>query len=102
MNKLEKQKRILVAIIRLNDRDGYNRLTLTVRVSGNFISYVCYIGWNSEGMGYSLSNFMMSDPLPLKSDAFQSTDGLIRRIRQSLASGYGSTTVSEVIKFNEL
>ena len=94
----------LLFVIRLADRDGYNKTTLAVsrEENGNALHYSYFGGWQPNGTPHAISNLHMSQPLPITARGWSSAAALARGVQRCLASGYGGNQVMEVVMINTI
>jgi len=97
-------KRII--IYRLHDTtygQGGNAKTLSVRLDDdNVLSYSYYGGWQDGGMGFSISNMQLKEPLPMSPRNFKKVEELDRKIQSVLRTGVGSNEVASFEILNDL
>jgi hypothetical protein len=68
----------------------------------NTLSYVFIQGWQSSGMGYSISNLQLRESLPLGARPFKTVKALQKRIAEVLATGCGSNKIKTFEILNDL
>jgi hypothetical protein len=80
-----------------------NSKTFSVRLNGdNTLSYSYYGGWQSSGMGFSISNMQLERSLPLGARNFKTVEDLHQEIVSILATGVGSSKISTFEILNDL
>jgi hypothetical protein len=88
--------------------DGANPKTLSVTLrEDNTLSYSYYGGWQDSGMGFSMSNMQLGEPLPIAvmdykgKKLFKNVEALDREIRRVLNTGVERHIKSQLI-INEI
>jgi hypothetical protein len=76
-------------------------LFVTLR-EDNTLSYILIGGWQSSGMGFSISNLQLKEPLPLGARNFKTVEDLQTRIAEILATGCGSNEIKTFEILNDL
>jgi len=80
-----------------------NSKTLSVVLSeDNTLSYNYYGGWQSSGMGFSISNMQLQRSLPLGARNFKKVEDLDKEIQSILATGVGSRKISSSEILNDI
>lgn len=106
MKKSINVKMLQLICYRLYDKsygEGANPKTLIVWLnSDDTLSYISIFGWQNSGMGNSISNFQLKEPLPLSVKDFNSTEELDKKITEILGTGVGSKDISSKKILNEL
>ena len=90
-------KKLLIIYRLFNPTYGLqgNSKTLSVVLSeDNTLSYYYYGGWQSSGMGYSISNMQLQRSLPIGTRNFKKVEDLDKEIQSILATGVGSKIIS--------
>lgn len=83
-------------VFRLMDSFGNKKSFNIIVRADNTLSYSLYGGWQSSGMGFSISNMGMKMSLPISVKDFKNVDDLKSVISECILSGYYricSTTV---------
>jgi len=79
-----------------------NPKTLTVRLNDDrSLGYHYYSGWQSQGMGFSISNMQMTESLPMTVRGVTSIEKLQAKVQYALDSGCG-VSVKDVEIINDL
>jgi len=98
------KKRLI--IYRLYDRTygptGNPKTLSVILAEDNVLSYVYYGGWQNEGMGFSISNMMLKESLPMNPRKFKNVKSLDEKIQSILATGCGSCNISSREILNDL
>jgi len=88
--------------------DGANPKTLSVTLcEDNTLSYSYYGGWQNSGMGFSMSNLQLQEPLPIAvldykgKKLFKNVEALDREIRRVINTGVHRNIKSQLI-INEI
>ena len=106
MKKSINVKMLQLICYRLYDKSygkDVNPKTLIVWLnSDDTLSYISIFGWQNSGMGNSISNFQLKEPLPLTIKDFNSTEELDKKITEILGTGVGSKDISSKKILNEL
>ena len=80
-----------------------NPKTLFVNLrEDNTLSYVFIGGWQSSGMGFSISNLQLSESLPIGARSFKTVEDLQTRIAAILRTGCGSNEIKSFEILNDL
>lgn len=80
-----------------------NAKTLEVKQNDdNTLDYLYYGGWQSNGMGFSISNMQLKRSLPFSINKFKNTEELIVEIMECLATGVGSNRIRAYEIINEI
>ena len=80
-----------------------NPKTLSVVLrEDNTLSYNYYGGWQSSGMGFSISNMQLQSSLPIGARNFKKVEDLDKEIQSILATGVGSRKISSFEILNDL
>lgn len=80
-----------------------NAKTLSVLLDNdNCLSYVYYGGWQSSGMGFSISNMQLRKSLPTSISKFKNSNELHEEIKSVLATGLGANKISSYEILNEI
>ena len=97
-------KKLLIIYRLFNPTYGLqgNSKTLSVVLSeDNTLSYYYYGGWQSSGMGYSISNMQLQRSLPIGTRNFKKVEDLDKEIQSILATGVGSKKISSFEILND-
>ena len=98
-------KKTLIAFRLFNSTYGPqgNPKTLFVNLKDdNTLSYILIGGWQSSGMGFSISNLQLSESLPLGARSFKTVKALQKKISEVLATGCGSNEIKSFEILNDL
>jgi len=80
-----------------------NPKTLSVLLrDDNTFTYSFYGGWQESGMGFSISNIQLQQPLPIGARNFRKVEDLDKEIQSILATGVGSRRISSFEILNDL
>ena len=97
-------KKLLIIYRLFNPTYGLqgNSKTLSVVLSeDNTLSYYYYGGWQSSGMGFSISNMQLQRSLPIGTRNFKKVEDLDKEIQSILATGVGSKKISSFEILND-
>jgi len=93
-------------IIRLYDKtygENGNPETLAIYLDNdNTLDYSLYTGWQSSGIGCSISNLQLRESLPTSAKRFKTTEALYFEIAAILRTGVGSHYVKKWEILNEI
>lgn len=94
-------KKLIVYRLMNGDRGNKATLEAYLRKDGT-LQYSHFGGWGTGGMPYSIKNLQMSQSLPMGTNDLKNVEALDKKIRQALATGYGSNQVSAHEILNKL
>jgi hypothetical protein len=96
----------LLIVYRLFDptygSQGNSKTLSVVLREDNTLSYNYYGGWQSSGMGFSISNMQLQRSLPLGARNFKKVEDLDKEIQSILATGVGSRKISSSEILNDI